>query len=183
MMKRPDVNLYSIANNPSVGAVVLGNLWADPTVHADAFKLTNSAHAIIQLGHVKGGYEDCADINNHCQNCTIQADLWEPHGNFLATIKGGSRDITLRGNVRGHGRIVDIDLGNISDQSDDLTGPITLALKHELGEPITVRVLGARAPRMLNSYEQRYEVIFEIPNPFKSFFLKLYKQLKKVLPI
>jgi len=182
-MKRPDVNLYSIANNPSVGAVVLGNLWADPTVHADAFKLTNSRHGLIHLGHVKGGYEDCLDVNNHAENITIEADLWQPQGNYLATIKGGSRDVTLRGKVRGHGRIVDIDLGNVSDQSDDVTGPIALHLKHELGEPITVRVLGSQAPRQLNSYEQRYQVVFQIPNPFKSFFLKTYKLLKKFLPI
>lgn len=182
-MSTPDLNLYSLAGARPLGSVVLGDLWADPRQHSDALKVTDCTDGVVEVHHVKGGREDCCDINNHCREILVMADLWEPQGDYVFTVKGGSARVTLVGRIRGHGRVVDVDLGNISDQSDDITGPVLLNLTHESGDPITVRVLGATRPIILNP-AQRYQVNVVIPGVFRSLFLKAYKLLKRFgLPI
>ncbi len=183
-MGKPDINLLSFAHQRPLGTHHVGDLTPS-SFHSDTLKISDCADGMILAGHVIGGKEDANDCNNHCSNVVMQADCWEIRGKYGFTIKGGSSNITLIGLVRGHGSVVDVDLGNISDQSDDITGPVSLQLAHELGsqEPITVRVLGATNPIILNP-EQAYKVIFAIPGPFRSFFLKAYKFLKKLgLPI
>lgn len=184
-MSKPDNNLLSFAGRRPLGTHFLGDLVANPEVYADALKVTDCDTGTIYAGRVVGGAEDCIDINNHTSDVEIIAGTLEPQGKFIATIKGGSRNITLRSIcVIGHGSEVDIDLGNISDQSDDVTGPVKLALKHRDGDVITVRVLGASRPIFLNEHEQKYEVVFALPKPTRSIFLKIYKFLKKLgLPI
>jgi hypothetical protein len=182
-MSAPDLNLISFAGRRPLGEHVVGDVLAGPE-RSDALKVTDCANGRIAAGHIRGGKEDCVDVNNHTTNVVIEAALFEPRGKHLATIKGGSGDITLRGKVRGHGSVVDIDLGNIADQSDNVTGRVRLDLVHEAGEPITVRILGAIRPTLLNSHEQRYEVVFALPGFWRSLFLKACKFLKKIgLPI
>lgn len=181
-MSTPDKNLYSLCNCHPLGTIVLPDQIATPGI-ADTVKITNCTEGSIIAAWIKGGEEDCIDINNHCQNIRIEAELLEPTGSYILTIKGGSRWIHVSGMVRGHGKVVDVDLGNVSDQSDDLTEYVTLNLTHEKGEPITVRVLGATNPIFLNKDRQEYKVVFAIWKPFRAPFLKVYKQLKKVLPI
>ena len=181
-MSKPDNNLYSICNQTNIGCCHIGDVLAS-TQHADALKITNSKNGIINAGKIIGGYEDCVDINNHCSGVTIIAELWEPRGDYLATIKGGSSVIQLHGIVRGHGKVVDIDIGNISDQSDDLTTMVMLNLKHEDGDPITIRVLGGDKPILINFNTQRYVYKFVLWSGFRSLFLKTYKQLKKIFSI
>jgi len=179
-----DNNLFSLAHRRPLGTYIGNDLIADPAVHSDALKVTDSSDGFIKVGHVIGGREDCVDVNNHCSDLVIEAVLWEPRGLYLATIKGASKRITLRGPVVGHGKVVDVDLGNVSDQSDDLTRDIRLDLTNLNGEPITVRVLGSDRPTLLNSHLQEYKIVFELPRSswVKSMFLKLYKALKKILP-
>jgi len=150
---------------------------------SDALKITDSSYGMIRVGHIIGGKEDCVDVNNHTSGVRVICDLYEPRGDYVITCKGGSSNIVFEGFVRGHGRVVDVDLGNVSDQSDDLTTGIRLNLVHEAGEPITVRVLGADNPALLNAATQRYDIIFQIPTTWRSLFLKVFKQLKKILPI
>lgn len=181
-MSKPDNNLFSICNKVMIGQCAIGDLIVT-TEHADALKVSNASNGVIYAGAIVGGYEDCVDLNNHCSDVTIIADLWEPKGDYLATIKGGSNHIQLHGIVRGHGKVVDIDIGNISDQSDDLTTMVMLNLKHEAGEPITIRVLGGDKPVLINEATQKYVYKFVLWAGFRTLFLKVYKQLKKVFPI
>lgn len=179
-----DKNFKSFCGERPLGRRLIGDLIPPDGTYSDTLKVTDCADGELYAGHVVGGKEDCCDINNHTSNVRVAAELWEPRGDYGFTIKGGSTNITVAGRYRGHGKVVDVDAGNISDQSDDITGPIYLCLDHELGpqEPITVRILGAMRPVLLNP-SQKYVFIFEIPGFWKSVFLKVYKQLKKILPI
>ncbi len=175
-----DINLHSICGERPIGTRTLGDLIADPKVHSDALKITDSSNGTVYAQRIVGGKEDCIDVNNHCEGVAIHALLLEPHGKYVATIKGGSRNITLSGTVRGHGTEVDIDIGNISDQSDNPTGHVFLHLYHESGEPITVRVINGRRPILLNSDEQSYVTIFRAPPFWGSLFAKIVHQLRKI---
>lgn len=181
-MSTPDKNLLSLCNCHPLGHRTVPDLFPTPGI-ADTLKITDCTDGTIDAGYIKGGYEDCIDINNHCEYLHIEAEILEPTGNYVCTIKGGSKWVYIKGVVRGHGKVVDVDLGNISDQSDNLTEYVSLCLTHENKEPITVRVLGATDPIFLNSDSQEYVVVFAIWKPFRKLFLKTYKQLKKVFPI
>lgn len=176
-----DRNAVSICGERPIGTRQYETI--DGSGGSDALKVTDSADGHIRVEHIIGGREDCVDINNHAAHVLVECPLLEPRGDYVATIKGGSDDIVLRGTVRGHGKIVDVDIGNISDQSDDITRCVALHLIHEAGDPITIRILGAENPILLNSSTQKYVITFAIPKPFRGLFLKFYKQLKKVLPI
>jgi hypothetical protein len=174
-MSKPDINLHSFNGPDFDGAVVtmLDEIRPGSEI-SDTLKFTSRLHDFVgNFGHVIGGREDCVDINNHSQRIRIEAGLWEPRGKYLATIKGGSKDIHLSGRVRGHGREVDIDIGNISDQSDDPTGPVYLNLLHERGEPITVRVINGERPLLLNETEQKYKIVLKVPTFWGKLFAKL----------
>jgi hypothetical protein len=132
------------------------------------------------FGVVHGGKEDCVDVNNRCENLRIHAELWVPHGKYLATIKGGSKAITLSGCVEGHGSEVDVDIGNISDQSDNATGPVYLNLKHVAGDPITVRIINGSRPFIANPDNQKYVIKLRVPPFWGSLFAKIVHQLRKV---
>ncbi|MBL9187932.1 MAG: hypothetical protein JNK23_10665 [Opitutaceae bacterium] len=176
-----DLNLLSFAHHRPLGYHAVGDLTPSAEI-ADTLKVTDCAGGRIVAGHIIGGREDCIDVNNHCEGIVIEAAVLEPRGKYIATIKGGSRHITLRCPcVIGHGTETDIDLGNISDQSDEVTGPTLLDCQHQLGplEPIRVRVLGATRPILLNPI-QRYEITVVVPGFFRSWFLKAAKQLKKI---
>lgn len=176
-----DVNALSICGVRPVGDCIFGLI--DGSAGSDALKVTDSADGRIRVGQIIGGREDCVDVNNHAKGIEVVCELYEPKGDYVITAKGGSRDLTFAGFVRGHGRVVDVDLGNLSDQSDDLTTGVRLNLVHESGEPITVRVLGAEDPVFVNQATQAYRVTFALPRWSRGLFLKLGKQLKKVLPI
>lgn len=178
-----DQNFTSIVGRQGE-SIVLGHL-TPPEGYADTLKVTACSDLAIVAGHIIGGREDCVDINNRCSHIVVTADLFEPKGQYLSTIKGGSSNITLRGYVKGHGSVVDIDIGNVSDQSDNLTGPVYLDLEHVDGDVITVRCLGGPRPIFLNADTQRYKVVLAVPTSFlQSWFLKGYKLLKRLgLPI
>ena len=181
-MSAPDKNLFSIWNKNPVGECYVGDLVAT-LENSDALKISLSSKGFVSAGTIVGGKEDCVDINNHCRDIQVQATLFVPQGDYAFTIKGGSEDITVTGVVRGHGKVVDVDLGNVSDQSDDLTRRVSICLTHENGEPITIRVLGCENPKLLNAGAQKYVYTFRLWKPFRGLFLKTYKQLKKILPI
>jgi len=176
----PDQNYYSICGRENERLVFEQDMEG-PAGTSDTLKVTASREVMVVAKRIVGGREDCVDVNNRSQDVSIYAEVFEPRGKYLATIKGGSRNVMLRGGVKGHGSVVDVDIGNISDQSDELTGPVRLDLEHLDGEEITVRVLGGSRPVFVNGDRQKYRVVFEVPGPFKSFFLKAYKFLKRVL--
>lgn len=180
-----DINLRSFYGLLDEDHVILEDVVADSSIHSDAIKVSACRLMRIDVrGAVYGGKEDCVDVNNKSEDVFIRADLFVPKGKYVATIKGGSKNIHLKGMVRGHSSEVDIDIGNLSDQSDNLTGPVYLDLVHEDGpdEPIMVRCLGGPRPVLLNEGLQKYEIVFKVPGFWQSWFLKGWKLLKKLGP-
>lgn len=145
-----DVNLYSFNGPHDNGRTVehLDEITTTPNI-ADTIKCsTGLANFEGLFGIVHSGYEDVVDVNNRCQYVNLKASLWVLNRCRMGfTVKGGSSCVRLSGPVRGHGREVDIDLGNASDQSHELTEGVVLNLWPEnQGDYLTVRVLGAKLP-------------------------------------
>lgn len=183
-MSTPDRIFLAFGARKPLGTQVLDSL-VPQGVWEDTLKFSACEDGDVMVhGSVLGGLEDCVDVNNHCRRLTVHADLWMPQGQYLATIKGGSQNITLSGTVRGHGKTTDVDLGNISDQSDDLTGPVYLNLVHEAGDPIYVRRLNASDPVLLNGATQRYVISRPLWGVTRGLWARGYAVLKKLgLPI
>jgi len=134
---------------------------------------------VLVRGILPGGYEDCIDINNHCAD--VEVDLEDgalPVGDYFATIKGGSRDIVISGKLWAPAKTVDVDLGNLSDQSDDITRGVTLHLAMMDGSRVTYRQLNASAPTL--SWPDDYRRTFRLRGIFRSLFAKGAALLKKL---
>ncbi len=144
---------------------------------ADTIKITSQCqNMVLHAEQVYGGQEDCVDINNRSQSVTVMAGEWIPQGKYLATIKGGAKSASLAGRVVSHGSEVDVDLGNWSDQSQEITGTTILDLQPTDGKPITVRVLHAVKPYFVAS-SGPYRYVFPHPDAWyhglvvKAFYL------------
>lgn len=112
----------------------------------DSLKYTNHITGFIhQVGTVNGGSEDCVDMNNGANGVHVIAKAFNSQGKYVATIKGGSKNCSLSGNITHGGSEVDVDLGGWSDQSNVKTAGIVLDLTKG-GGPVTVRVLNADKP-------------------------------------
>lgn len=134
---------------------------------------------VIVTGRIVGGSEDCVDVNNGCEYIEVIAEGgYEARGRHVATIKGRSRYIRLAGEILRHGSIVDIDLGNHSDQSSERTEGVTLALTNREERPITWRRINATTPTF--NVGQKYKRIFSVPGELRAFFAWVYALLKKV---
>jgi hypothetical protein len=150
-----DKNYHSIYAE-RVGQRTLGDLVPPDDSYSDTLKFGGfSFDGEVVAGRIVGGREDCVDMNN-VRDIHVRAEVFEPRGRFLATIKGGSTDCELSGTVVGHGTETDVDLGNWSDQSKEVTRGTCLCLISTDGSPIRVRVLLAEWPVILNASQQNY---------------------------
>lgn len=144
-----DVNLVNYYDRDSGRAFFherLGEHGSNPNWD-DTLKITSRAEDITVIAEeIRGGKEDCVDINNHAYSIGVLAKRWFPQGKYLATIKGGASRISLTGDVYSHGKEVDVDLGNMSDQSREPVTGVSLALRSQTGKPVVVRVLNAEKP-------------------------------------
>lgn len=156
---RRDVNFLSIASTENFGHLEYPTIQADPRLHADALKITNSTNGDVAAGEIYGGYEDCLDVNNRSRNVMVSAD-WYPAGKYVGTIKGGSENVKIFGTLHGHGSEVDFDFGNISDQSSDVTRACVLSVETKDGSAVKVRVWNAEMPLLLNARDQAYDFVF-----------------------
>lgn len=143
-----DINFFSIyANTYTIDA---GSNDAKPTdTLPTVFNPDNPERYsdILKLSHIDGlslsgirviqGREDAVDINI-CRNVTLAGEFGggSVNGSQVFTVKGGSKNITLSGTCHGHR----IEIGNWSDQSNDLTENVTLNLRSIDGKPINVSV-------------------------------------------
>ena len=129
---------------------------APDMTHSDTIKVSGCSYLrVIVTGRLRGGVEDCLDVNNKSEHIEIHADEWESGGLFVATLKGGSKFIRLTGCIVKHGSEMDIDLGNWSDQSMERTRYVMLRL--ECLDAVRYRVLHAWEPVLENAAIQKYK--------------------------
>lgn len=174
-----DINFLSYAHERPLGGKKLDELIPEAGM-SDTLKVTDSADGVIFVNRVVGGKEDCLDVNNHAENIIIGTPdtVWEPKGKFAWTVKGGSRKITINGVLKGHGKEVDLDLGNWSDQSSKPTTQIVLNVRSYDGSPITYRVLNADKPRFLVGVKVKNK--FTLPKALRGLFLYVFSLLKRL---
>ena len=165
-MSTKDINLYSYYDRDSGSTVTLqeaGFAAPDPE-WSDTIKITSRCQFFtLRADVIFGGKEDCVDCNNRAEEIAVYATLFRPQGKYLATIKGGCAGVFLIGRVYGHGKEVDVDLGNWSDQSQEETIGVKLALESNDGKPITIRVLNAKKPKLLDGTGP-YKYVFPHPD-------------------
>lgn len=174
-----DKNYISYAGERPMGHKMLGDILPPDLSFADALKITDCADGSVTARRVFGGLEDCCDINNKCSDISVIADEWVSRGKYVCTVKGGSKNITLAGVIAVHGREVDIDLGNRSDQSDNPTRNVTLNFTTLDGSKVTVRVLNAERPHLLNA-ASNYRFVLVLGPRWGSIWQKLFNQWVKV---
>lgn len=156
-------NHYEDSSGQVITKGELGTATSSPD-WSDTVKITSGCTGLsLYAARIYGGKEDCADLNNRASNCTITAK-WHPQGKYLATIKGGCHAILLSGDVFGHGSEVDVDLGNWSDHSKNVTTGTILSLWSQTGKPIRVRVLNATVPTFVAGSGP---YVFAFPEPNK----------------
>lgn len=145
---------------------VAGEIDAHPDSWEDALKISGCDNLTVYADVVRGGNEDVVDIN-HSRNCSVFINDAHPRGNFVLTCKGESDNITLTVyRQRGHGKEVDYDYGNHSDQGDGTTKNSRLSVKGVLdGGPAVVRVLRATTPQLDGGPFK-----FAFPNPKPKWF-------------
>ena len=113
----------------------------------DTLKITGASTDVsVAADSIHGGAEDCVDINNRCERITVRAGEWHSGGKYIATIKGGSRDIELSGEIVRPGKSCDVELGNWSDQSQALTTGVRLNLTRRDGGYMHVMLWHADRP-------------------------------------
>lgn len=180
-MSKPDVNFYSLAHLRGGHHVVEIPAGLNPLEFDDILKITDCQDITVEVrGVLPGGREDCIDINNHCRNVTVWvSDGMHPNGNYAATIKGGSSDIEIIGKLLSHGKVVDFDLGNHSDQSDNTTREVSLMVESPSGDVITWRRLNATTPHLKPG--QRWKRKFKLPGELRELVFKVYAFAKKHL--
>lgn len=167
------VNLYETSSGETLRFDVI-----DGTGYAEGLKITSQARNItVYANKIIGGYEDCVDVNNRCQNITVIAGSFVPRGTYLATIKGGSRNIKLKGLVKKSADVVEVDGGNHSEQSREVTSDISLDLNFEDGRPIRIRSLNAKGWHL---YGGPYKCVFRLWGPFRAIFAYMYYLLKNL---
>ena len=173
-----DKNYYSIADQDTV--IVENTTFPEPGIDAseysDIFKLSHSKNVQVRNCVIYGGKEDCVDMNRECENILFENVTVHSGGKYCFTIKGGTKNVTLKNViVDGHGTEMDIDLGNWSDQSSNLTTNIILDnVNSKSGEPVKVRVLWADKPTIVGGSNVKLMVI---PRPLYAIyrFLRKYK--------
>ncbi len=186
MSRRLDINLVSF-NGPALDGTTVD--WSRETLNpgpdiADTVKCSTGLRNFrLKLGTVHTGYEDGLDVNNRCENLDIEAALWVFPENRAAigfTLKGGSRNVRVSGWVQGNPLV---DIGNASDQSNEPTTGVRLALKRLDGKPIRVRVLNGDLPE-LEPGSGPYEFVFPWRSrALRQIAIKTFLALRKVLPI
>lgn len=139
----------------------------------DILKFSKAEYVVVKNSQIWGGKEDCVDMNRYCKDICIKDTTLFPRGKYGVTIKGGSNRITLKNiNFYWHGSEVDIDIGNWSDQSDELTRGVRLVnIQAADDRPVKVRVLWGEVPEVIGGNV----VVRKIP----TILVKAYRFLRK----
>lgn len=142
----------------------VGDIRFVPGTWDDSLKLSGCLNLTVNAVVVEGGAEDVLDVNRQCVNCTVNIADAYPRGNFVSTQKGQSDKITVNiTRQHGHGKEVDHDYGNHSDQGNGYTKGCTLSAKEVTGEIITVRTLRYAGKPTLQGGP--FKFVFPWPSP------------------
>lgn len=164
-MSRADINYRSFGGETDLrldGVVIDPRTEGrDPAQFADLLKFSRCLRVFVTNLTVAGGgrqLEDAVDLNNECEDVTIENASLEA-GRNTVTIKGGCRNITLAHVMIEHADgPCDIDLGNWSDQSlKPTTGVVLTNVTRRDGKKVRVRVGHAARPRILGG---NVEILF-----------------------
>jgi hypothetical protein len=94
----------------------------DPLSYDDAMKVYMCNNCMFHGGRVVGGKEDCIDIGRESSGNAFRRFRLTPLGMYAFTIKGGSNDNYFEDTLLiGHGKVVDIEVGNWSTFNYDLS--------------------------------------------------------------
>lgn len=146
-----DVNLLSYVDSFGVNHMDVMN----GSGYSDALHLSDCHNFSLFSPEIRGGSEDCVDINQGCL-ISIHVDRLWSGGKYVFTVKGGAEDIQLSGCIYKHGSVTDVDIGNWSDQNKHgRTKFVRLCLNTTDGSPVRVRVLHGWRPEIINP-EQPY---------------------------
>jgi polygalacturonase len=171
-----DINYCSISDKDGVEVsdLTLPSKGVNPLDYSDTLKLSKATNVLVKNCYIVGGKEDCVDMNRYCESITIQDTKVRSNGRYCFTIKGGSKNITLKNIViEQKGSEVDIDIGNWSDQSSDLTTNIILDNVSCLnGDTVNVRVLWGDKPIVIGG-NVKVKVVPKI-------LVKIYRLLRKL---
>jgi hypothetical protein len=145
-----DINLRSYADVQDVEDHGPYPLVGNPAIHSDTLKFSNVQRGTVSYGEIWGGKEDCIDFNRGCQHITVWRTKLKSQGEYCCTIKDSSDISLVDVTVTGHGKVVDMDLGNWSDQGSDITRNVLLEqVRAEDDQPVVVRVLWAEPPTVI----------------------------------
>lgn len=171
---RDGVLLFA-ADVPGMREIRLGDLVPDhPGEYADTLKLSGCVRLRVLVGKVLGGYEDCIDIN-HCTDIEVEIEEAVPCGDYVATIKGGSKNVSLTVWTQlGHGYETDYDLGNWSDQGHDRTTGVSLKVYPRGKDVARCRILHAHEPT-LNGLTK-----WEVSRTWRGIFWWVMDKLKRL---
>ena len=137
-----------------------GEFPVPDATHSDTIKVSACSYMrVVVKGNLRGGTEDCLDVNNKSNHIEVIADYLSSGGKFIATIKGESSFVWLVGTILVNGTEVDIDLGNWSDQAKGKTTNVVLRVEDPTG--LTIRVINATMPAIFSGSQFRW--LF--PNP------------------
>jgi hypothetical protein len=160
-----DTNLFSFNGPDDNGkTVALGDVDAGgPTPsggrYSTALKFSTALQdlKLVASGTVTGGKDACVDVNNYCRNLDITIAQAKATGQFVATVKGSSDQVTIRGMILARGTVCEVILGDWSDQSHARDTNVCLDLKMIDGSPVRVIVLASDFPvEMAGSGPYRY---------------------------
>jgi hypothetical protein len=169
---RDGVLLFS-ADQPGMREIRLGDIIPDrPGDYSDSLKLSGCTRLRVLVNTIVGGREDCLDIN-WSHDIEVEIATAMPKGRYVATIKGGSTDISVKvENQIGHGSETDYDLGNWSDQGHSRTTGVSLDVHVVGGSPAYCRVLHAHNPKVVG--------FWKIDGRFRGFFHWVVDKLKRL---
>ncbi len=112
---RVDGDVSDVSLEPD-GAQWLPGSWSDTAHFSGCFRQRFTNFKIF------GGVEDCVDLNNGCNGLTLENFALTSGGKYCITLKGGSNDNLFTGlYIKKHGKEVDIEIGNWSDQSHNFS--------------------------------------------------------------
>ncbi len=149
----------------------LGGIYT-PEGYQDGLKVSGAQFVDIATDYIVGGTEDCVDIN-HSHSITLTTRTFTPKGRYVATIKGGSSNISIKfDDIASKPKYVDFDLGNWSDQSKDRTGGVTITANQPQSRQYTARQLHAHRPTLNGN--------FKLDSWKSPYFYTVYSALKKL---